>query len=157
LKTTKALLPKVYSNLKTKDFLTRWYNHPTVARFTTVDPLAEKAAAWNPYRYAFNNPLTFIDPTDIKPTSTNGFNLDMWEGKGVSYNGQLGPVALSYGGNIMNEQKGKEQFYKFGELYETGTFTGGSGNISLKPKIRPKLGVDLSFDFTRTKNIYKSR
>ena len=39
----------------------RWYG-PAVGRFTGVDPLAEKAPSWTPYRYAFDNPLIFLDP-----------------------------------------------------------------------------------------------
>lgn len=39
----------------------RWYD-PAVGRFTSVDPLAEDAPDWTPYRYGFNNPLIYTDP-----------------------------------------------------------------------------------------------
>jgi RHS repeat-associated protein len=46
----------------------RWYD-PTIARFTTVDPLGEVTPAWNPYRYGFNNPIRFNDPTGMSEES----------------------------------------------------------------------------------------
>ena len=38
---------------------------PALGRFLHVDPLADKAPDWTPYRYGFNNPLKFIDPTGM--------------------------------------------------------------------------------------------
>jgi RHS repeat-associated protein len=36
---------------------------PAVARWSSVDPLADRAPAWSSYAYVFNNPLSAIDPT----------------------------------------------------------------------------------------------
>ncbi|QAA81971.1 hypothetical protein EI546_09655 [Aequorivita sp. H23M31] len=38
---------------------------PAIGRFTSVDPLAEKAPDWTPYRAFFNNPIRYIDPTGM--------------------------------------------------------------------------------------------
>ncbi|MDZ7777596.1 MAG: RHS repeat-associated core domain-containing protein [Bacteroidales bacterium] len=39
----------------------RFYD-PALGRWHVVDPMADKAPGWTPYRYGFNNPLSFIDP-----------------------------------------------------------------------------------------------
>ncbi len=36
-----------------------------IGRFLSTDPLAELAPDWTPYRYGFNNPISFIDPDGL--------------------------------------------------------------------------------------------
>ncbi len=45
------------------------YYDPKVSIFLNVDPLVEKTGT--PYAYTYNNPIRFIDPTGMEPTSTD--------------------------------------------------------------------------------------
>lgn len=36
-----------------------------LARFTSIDPLAEKYYSWSPYVYVMNNPMKYIDPNGM--------------------------------------------------------------------------------------------
>jgi RHS repeat-associated protein len=58
-------------NGKERDTLTGWYDYSArwyldgIGRFPSVDPLADWAPGWTPYRYGFNNPISFIDPDGL--------------------------------------------------------------------------------------------
>lgn len=61
--------------LNWSDYGARWYD-ACVGRWSCVDPMAEVNPDWNPYRYGFNNPLTYTDPTGmIEGHGLGGRNL----------------------------------------------------------------------------------
>jgi RHS repeat-associated protein len=41
------------------------YYDPAVGRFISPDPLSSLAPSWTPYRYGFNNPIIYTDPTGM--------------------------------------------------------------------------------------------
>ena len=51
-------------NLHLYDYGARYYD-PAIGRWITPDPLADLAPGWTPYRYGFNNPVRYTDPTGL--------------------------------------------------------------------------------------------
>jgi len=76
-----------------------------------VDPLAEKAYNWSPYRYGYNNPIKFTDPTGM---------LEDW----VSMNGEV-----FYDSRVVDQATANE-LYGSGATYRSVGFkyTSSSGN-----------------------------
>lgn len=46
------------------DFGARMYD-PAIARWGCIDPMADMAPHWTPFRYGFNNPISITDPTGM--------------------------------------------------------------------------------------------
>jgi len=58
------------------DYGARMYD-PAIGRWFVVDPMAEKAPDWTPYRYGFNNPMKYTDPTGMFEYVKGGYGEDI--------------------------------------------------------------------------------
>src|SRR5690606_29908630 len=86
------------------------YYDPRISIFVSVDPLAEQAFNWTPYRYAFNNPINVTDPTGLFETKFGAWWHKQWNGNDTS-------------SDIKFDKKRKEYFYT-----NSSTFTDSDGN-----------------------------
>ncbi|MEM6830128.1 MAG: RHS repeat-associated core domain-containing protein, partial [Bacteroidota bacterium] len=135
------------------DFEARFYDG-ALGRFMNVDPLADDGGqeSWTPYHYTYNNPMAFVDPTGLIPSS----HIDT-EGKIIAVvddgdNGVYQHEANADGGTP-NEKMIKKRQKRSGSTSGNGTKVGETEHSDEfvspetgKPMTNYKLQIGKSFD-----------
>ncbi len=79
---------RYYGNNALLDYGARYYN-PVLARWTSVDPLADESFGVSPYAFCYNNPVMFIDPDGCIPTTIEdpdtGYEYEWKQGANGAY------------------------------------------------------------------------
>ena len=109
------------------DYHARQYD-PVLGRFVSIDPMADFAPGWTPYRYGFNNPMMYTDPTGMFEYSDGYSTKDSkYETGSVSHEG-------SFTGNAGDLEKGSTAGTTVTAMVELGKGDAGANSTSAELK-----------------------
>ncbi len=100
-------------------------------RWFVVDPMAEKAPDWTPYRYGFNNPVKYTDPNGMFEYVKGGYGEDIEIGNVWSHKSDGGYLSDSKKNEGDNKQSGRNSAVTNSCCSGNGTQTNDAGEMSV--------------------------
>ena len=91
-------------DLNWSDYGARWYD-PAIARWNSVDPLAEMFPSQTVYNYTLNNPLKYTDPSGMAPEGLYDWDAHERGEKGVYKNSDGGEISFGDALSIAEQQE----------------------------------------------------